>query len=82
MGTKQAASGSFALPEEIMGQLELQDGFAPYFDPAKEIEVKTVGDNHPRAKFGMKPPAPPPIMRKRKVADTTRVESPSSRQMT
>lgn len=37
-----------------MGQLELQDGFAPYFDPEKEIEVMTAEPTtrprRPRAK--------------------------------
>lgn len=36
-----------------MGQLEIQDGFAPYFDSAKEIEVKTAAS-----------PAPPRYQRK------------------
>lgn len=30
-----------------MGQLELQDSFAPYFDPREEIEVKTAGTKQP-----------------------------------
>jgi hypothetical protein len=30
-----------------MGQLELQDCFAPYFDPKQEIEVKNAAPKRP-----------------------------------
>jgi hypothetical protein len=53
-----------------MGQLELQDCFAPYFDPKQEIEVKNPAPKRPaqspRAKSAISMPGMAAISRKAK----------------